>query len=61
QDRLSPNTEEFDIPMTASMINNVLSWGFFIRLRVDGQDFCVESCEFGIEPSQVHITARKVM
>ena len=61
QNRLSPYTEEFDIPMTSSMINYILNWGFFIRLRVDGQDFCVESCEFGIEPSQVHITARKVM
>lgn len=60
-DRLSPYVEEFDIPMTTAMISGILNDGVFIRLRVDGQDFCVESCEFGVKPSQVHITARKVM
>lgn len=61
QDRLAPYTEEFDIPMTSAMISYILSTGYFIRLNVDGQDFCVESCEFGANPSQVHIIGRKVI
>lgn len=59
--RLAPYTEEMDIPFTGSIINYVLSLGFLCGLKVNGIDYIVESCEFGITPSQVHFVGRRVI
>ena len=59
--RLAPYTEEMDIPFTGSIINYVLSLGFLCGLNVNGIDYIVESCEFGITPSQVHFVGRRVI
>lgn len=59
--RLAPYTEEMDIPFTSSLISYILSLGFLCGLNVNGVDYIVESCEFGITPSQVHFVGRRVI
>ena len=59
--RLAPYTEEMDVPFTSSLISYILSLGFLCGLNVNGVDYIVESCEFGITPSQVHFVGRRVI
>lgn len=59
--RLAPYTEEMDIPMTSTLIANIFSLGFLCGLQVNGVNYVVESCEFGITPSQVHFVGRRVI
>ena len=59
--RLAPYTEEMDVPFTASIISYILSLGLLCGLNVNGIDYIVESCEFGIIPSQVHFVGRRVI
>lgn len=59
--RLSPYTEEFEVPMTASLISQIMNAGLFYKISVDNDEYLVESCSIKMQPQQCAIVCRKII
>lgn len=61
QPRLSPYTIEMDVPMTQSLIAQILSQGYLVGVTIDGTDYYVEECSLKLAPHQCHLSLREVI
>lgn len=61
QPRLSPYTIEMDVPMTQSLIAQILSQGYLVGVTIDSTDYYVEECSFKLAPNQCHLSLREVI
>ena len=59
--RLAPYTEEFEVPMTASLISQIMNAGLFYKISVDNDEYLVESCSIKMQPHQCAIVCRKII
>ena len=59
--RLAPYTEEFEVPMTASLISQIMNVGLFYKISVDNDEYLVESCSIKMQPQQCAIVCRKII
>lgn len=61
ENRLSPYVIEMDVPMTQTLITQILTAGRLVCVEVNSIVYYVESCTLKLTPSQCHLVLREVI